>query len=178
MNKEKKSIQEIAEINNLTIIETTSERSGYPSRLQYAIIGFENFEKAQSLADEFGLVFETFEKKDGWQLWFRTGNIAFEEFKNSSEDYGDNYSEFDGGELSPEAFYEDEIKPRLSDFDRLEDLKSFISCQEEIIEKIGDASVNEKVIINEGRYYDTIPLRSMYFSHDTHNYAIGLFDRE
>lgn len=177
MANEKLSLQEIVVSNNLKLIETTSERSGYPSHLQYAIIGFESFEQAQKIADEFDLNIEHFESRDGWRFWFRTGNNAYEEFKNSSEDYGDNYSEFDGGELSPESFYESEIKPRLEDFNSIDDLKNFLNEQEKIIQAIGDASVSEVVITNQGRYYDTIPKRSMDFSHDTRRYAIGLIDR-
>ena len=49
--KTTKDLREIAESNNLEVIETTSQANGYPSNLKDAIIGFESFEDAEKLAD-------------------------------------------------------------------------------------------------------------------------------
>ena len=86
-------LHEIAESNNLEIIETTSQANGYPSNLKYAIIGFETFEDAEKLANEHDLEIESFKKRDGWQLWARAGNRVYKPFKNSAADFGDNYAE-------------------------------------------------------------------------------------
>ena len=174
----KKNLHEIAESNNLEIIETTSQSNGYPSNLKYAIIGFESFDEAEKLADEYDLEIHSFEKRDGWQLWARTGNTMHEAFKNGSEDYGDNYSEFDGGSMDEETFLQEEVLERLSDFNNFEDLQSFINSKKEVFEEIEKAGVHQKVITNMGDYYETIDKESMYFSHDTRNYVIGLISKD
>ena len=48
----KKDLAEIASENGLQLIETTASRTGYPERLQKAIIGFDTFEQAEELAKE------------------------------------------------------------------------------------------------------------------------------
>src|SRR5690606_19492966 len=169
-------LAEIAEANGLDYIETTSERNGYPSNIKSAIIGFDSFEQAQELANTYGLSIESFEKRDGWALWYRTGNSMYEEFTNSVEDYGDNYMEY--APMEREEFYEQEIKEILSDFDSWEDLSDFLSRMESIWEEIEKLEDNEVVIAHEGRYYDTISTKSMSFYHDTKHYAIGLINRK
>ena len=170
-------LHEIAESNNLEIIETTSQANGYPSNLKYAIIGFETFEDAEKLANEHDLEIESFEKRDGWQLWARAGNRVDEPFKNSADDYGDDYSEFNGGEMSEEVFIADEVLPRLESFDNFEDLESFIKSKKEVFEEIEKAGVHQKVITYMGDYCETIDTESMYFYHDTRHFVIGLANK-
>lgn len=175
MKTKELTIAEISEINGLNYIETTSERNGYPSHIKGAIIGFDSFEQAQDLANKYGLSIESFEKRDGWNLWYRTGSTMSEEYKNSSEDYGDNFIEYLS--MEKEEFYEQEVREMLSDFDSWEDLNDFLSRMEEIWEEIEKLEDNEVVIAHEGRYYETVSTKSMSFYHDTKHYAIGLIDR-
>lgn len=174
--KTTKDLHDIAESNNLEIIETTSQGNGYPSDLKYAIIGFETFEDAEKLAAEHNLEIQSFEKRDGWQLWARTGNTMHEAFKNNADDYGDNYSEYDGGSMDEEAFLEDEVIEQIENFTSFDDLENFIKAKKEVFEEIEKAGVHQKVITYMGDYYETIDAESMYFSHDTRNYVIGLID--
>ena len=67
----------IAEIENLQVVDTTSAMSGYPQSLKKALIGFDSFEEAERIAGEYGLSIETFTKRDGWQLYYRTNNRAY-----------------------------------------------------------------------------------------------------
>ncbi len=170
------SLEFIAYNNGLELIETTSERNGYPSHLKYAIIGFDSFEKAEKIANENGLQIEIFEKRDGWQLYFRTGNTAYEEFDNSAYDFGDSYNAFDKSNL--EDYFENEVKSMLQEFDNMENLQKFIDKQKEIIEKLEDAEDNEVIITCYGQYYDTIKKRSMSFYHDTRTVVIGVIGVE
>ena len=101
-----------------------------------------------------------------------------EAFKDGSEDYGDDYSEFDGGSMDEETFLQDEVLERISDFNNFEDLQSFINSKKEVFEEIEKAEVHQKVITYMGDYYETINKESMYFIHDTRNYVIGLIDRD
>lgn len=78
MSTSKDSLEFIAYENGLELIETTSERNGYPANLKYAIIGFNSFEEAEKIAKDNNLSIEIFTKNDGWQLYYRTGNRVHE----------------------------------------------------------------------------------------------------
>lgn len=168
------SLLQIAYQNGLEIIETTREHNGYPAHLKKAIIGFDTFEQAEKMANENNLSIEIFTKRDGWQLYYRTGNSAYEPFENGASDYGDSFSEFSRDDLG--TFYEDEVKPFLEQFDGFESVSSFIEMKKEIFEKLEMIDDDEIVIANEGRYYDTIQKKSMRFCHDTKTMVIGLIE--
>ena len=170
----KKDLVEIASENGLQLIETTANSTGYPERLQKAIIGFDTFEQAEKLAKENGLSIEIFQQRDGWGLWYRTGSTAYEPFRRSAEDFGDDYSDFRKEDL--EDFYENEVQPIVSDFDSFDDLRSFLDQKEKIKDEIEDAEDDEIVITCCGEYYDTIKEHTMSYNYDSHSYAIGLID--
>ena len=155
------SLEQIAYQNGLELIETTSERTGYPANLRHAIIGFETFEEAEKIAD-------------GWQLYYRTGNSAHEPFKNSADNYGDDYHGFTTEDI--DTFYEEEVKPRVEEFDDFDSLSSFIEKKKEIFEKLELLDEDEMIITCEGRYYETIPKASMSFYFDTKTTVIGLIE--
>lgn len=84
----------IAEIENLQVIETTSAMNGYPQSIKKALIGFESFEQAERVAEEYGLSIEYFTKRDGWQLYYRTNDRAYSAIEVSADEYGDDYRAF------------------------------------------------------------------------------------
>lgn len=171
----KRDLAEIASENGLQLIETTASRTGYPKCLRKAIIGFDTFEEAEKLAKENGLSIEIFQKREGWDLWYRTGSTAYEPFRRSAEDFSDDYSEFCKDDLVD--FYENEVQPMVSDFESFDALRSFLDQKEKIQDEIEDAEDDEIVITCSGEYYDTIKERTMEYSYDSHSYAIGLIDR-
>lgn len=128
------SLEQIAYQNGLELIETTSERTGYPANLRHAIIGFETFEEAEKIADENNLSIEIFTKRDGWQLYYRTGNSAHEPFKNSADNYGDDYHSFTTEDI--DTFYEEEVKPRVEEFDDFDSLSSFIEKKKKYLKSL------------------------------------------
>lgn len=167
-------IQEIAEIENLELIETTVGTNGYPQELKHAIVGFDNFDQATEIAEKYGLKIESFVRKDGWNLWFRSNNSMFAPYQNSAEDFGDNYDAF--GKIDESEFFEIEIKPSIDNFEDFDTIETFLKDKKEIWEEIQNMEDNEIVITHYGEYYDTILRESMSFSHDTRNYIIGLID--
>lgn len=169
------SLEYIAYQNGLELIETTSERNGYPAHLKKAIIGFDTFEEAEKIARENHLSIEIFTKRDGWQLYYRTGNSAFEPFRNSASDYGDDYDEFSSEDI--DGFYENEVKSFVEDFDDFDSLSSFIDTKKRVFEELGMIDDDEIVITYEGRYCETIKKTSMRFYHDTKTKVIGLIER-
>lgn len=174
MSASKYSLEFIAYQNGLELIETTSERNGYPSHLKNAIIGFDSFEEAEKIAKDNNLSIEIFTKKDGWQLYYRTGNSAYEPFKNGADNYGDIYSELSSEDV--DTFYEEEVKPCVDNFNDLDSLSNFIKNQKEILEKLELIGDDEKIITCDSRYYETIKKTSMSFYFDTKTSVIGLIE--
>ena len=168
-------IEDIAYENGLELIDTTSAMNGYPQCLKRAVIGFDTFQEADKLAKENGLSIEIFTKRDGWNLWYRTGDKAWEPFKRSAEEYGDDYREFSEEDL--EGFYENEVQPFVSDFADFASLRSFLDNKEKIYDKIEEADGDELVITLDGNYYETITKTTMSYCYDTRHFAIGLIDR-
>ena len=168
-------IEDIAYENGLEVITTTSAKNGYPRRLQRAIIGFDTFEDAEKMANENGLSIEIFTKRDGWSLWYRTGNHALAPFERDGAEYGDEYRQYTKEDL--EGFYQNEVAPSVYIFDDFESLRCFLDIMEEIRGKIEDADDNEIVLASLGGYFDTIEKTTMRYRYDTHHFAIGLIDR-
>ena len=162
---------ELAYDNNLQFIETTSATNGYPQDLQPALIGFNDYEEAEEFAQEYGLQTYLFHKRDGWQLWQRS-KPAYEPMIISAEDYGDDYNMFTHDEL--DDYFGNEVKPRLDDFGDIDSLKTFVDEQESIMDELDRCNENEAVITYCGDYYDTVKVKSIEWSHATHNYVIGV----
>lgn len=175
-NEMRKKIENIAEENGLEVIATTSAKNGYPQSLKRAIIGFDTFENAEKLAHENGLSIEIFTKRDGWCLWYRTGNHALAPFERSFEEYGDEYHQYSKDDL--EGFYMNEVQPSVCAFDDFASLRCFLNIMEEIRDRIEDADDDEIILATYGGYYDTIKKSTMSYCYDTHHFAIGLIDRD
>lgn len=173
--------QILAGNKELIKVETTSSGIGYPENLKSAIIGFDNFEEARKLAEENNLEIETFYKKNGWNLWARSGNTAFEAFTNSAEDFGDNYLEVYAE--SEADFIENEVDPIISNnnhWESFEEYTNFLKEKKEVWEQIEEADPEKEVVITYcGRYFETLPKKSMQFNdQDVTTYVIGLIDRK
>lgn len=161
-------IIDIAEIENLNYIETTTGINGYPQNLKFALTGFENFEHAQEIADKYNLRVESFMKKYGWELWSRNNNWMYEPYKlDVDNDFGDNYSEVD------EDLVRQEIKDNIDNIDP-DEVVDWLKNRAELIEFCQDAEEDEVVVTYYGEYFDTFKRESMSFSHDTRNYIIGV----
>ena len=166
----------IASRHNLTMVETTSDATGYPRSLQYALIGLEDFEQARAIAREHNMDIICLNKIDGQQLWHR-GNSMYEAIRPTTADYGDDYNMYDGA-MTEEEFYENEVLPMLGNQETMQDLIEFAEICKEVSEEISVADETQWVITLNGRYYDTIDKEVMEWSHDTHTYIIGLVDNE
>jgi len=167
----------IFQFNPYKVIETTSERNGYPSNLKKAIIGFNTFEQAKKMADEYGLSIQFFKKKDGWDLWHRTGNIAYNAIQNKAENYGDNYKEYDPEIYSSlEYLYEVELKELIKSNDySLQELKDLIKSIEYLYEYIEYCN-DDLIVISDGNNVEIVDRYTMYWSNDTNHIAIGLIE--
>lgn len=169
--KNEMNLRELADMECLQYVETTSDANGFPRHIEGAIIGFECFEDAEALAKEHGLTIMQLHKRDRWKFWYRKGE-TYEPLRITSADYGDDYSELE--QMDAEEFYSEEVEPFLEDFSTLAKLKAFIEDKEELWESIENLDEGEIAILHEGRHYETIEKEMMSWSFDTHNYEIGL----
>ena len=175
-----KSMNEIASENDLQVIDTTTGLNGYPHALKKAIIGFDDFEQAEKLAEEYHLDIEIFTKRDGWQLWSRDNNSAYEAFERSASDYGENYQQF-SADISQDDFlqqvgaasYIDELADEEDGLDRIEE---YMKDLRELYNAIASADDDEIVIAEGDVYVETIKEKTMQYSYDTKHYVIGLID--
>lgn len=175
-----KSINEIASENGLMVIDTTTGLNGYPQGLKKAIIGFEDFEQAENLAEEYHLDIEIFTKRDGWQLWSRDNNRAYDAFERSASDYGENYQQFEAN-MSQNDFLQQ--VGAASFFEGLEEEEDGLDIIEEytkdlrvLYNAIAKASDDEIVIADGDVYVETIKEKTMQYSYDTKHHVIGLIN--
>jgi hypothetical protein len=162
----------IAEIENLQVIETTSAMNGYPQSIKKALIGFESFEQAERVAEEYGLSIEYFTKRDGWQLYYRTNDRAYSAIEVSADEYGDDYRAFTSSDY--EGFYENEVKGMVGEFDSFEEVDEFLDAKKKIYEAIENLEDDEMVLTLNDKYYDTVKQYTMCHYYDTKTTVIGL----
>lgn len=171
-----KTLHEIAEENNLEIVDVTTGSNGYPSNTYYAIdaTGFESFDKVAEFADDNNLDISLLHRKDGWHFYESKGR-TWKPIQVSSEDYGDNYTEF--SKMDEEDFINEEVKPLIEDATEFEQIQAILETKREIWEQIDLMDENEIVITHEGRYYETVSKVCLSFSEDTHNWIIALTEK-
>jgi hypothetical protein len=167
------SLEQIAYQEGLNLVTTTKGANGYPSELSEAIIGMQDFEEAEKLAEKYGLKIVTLHTNAGWQFYEVKIVNTSGPLEIRAEDYGDNYSFYEGE--TEEEYYKEVVCERLKDgFDTFEKLQEYIEDQEAIIDEIGRAYDYEFVVTYCNRLYETIEKKLMEWSHDGHTYVIGL----
>jgi hypothetical protein len=165
-------LSSLAYENGLEYIESVEGgHNGYPSGIRGGIIGFSSFEEAHEFALKYDLFMCTFHKRDGWNMFERQGQ-PYEAMKITASDYGDDYDQYSSDDL--EDFYEDHVKPFLSDFDDFDGLEDFLSNQKEIYEKLTTIDDTQLVITCNGGYLETIEKESMEWRNDSHTWIIGV----
>lgn len=167
-----KTLEQIASDHNLELIDSVEGcGNGYPRNFEQAIIGFENWQQVEEIAQKYNLDIISFHRKDGWN-WYEREDFVHEPFKISTSSYGDDYFSFTLEDA--EDFYENEVKFALEDFDNIESLQKFINEKKELLDKIEALDEDEMVITCEGRYYETIKKEMIEWDFDTHHYVIGV----
>lgn len=173
MTNQETNLREIAEIENLKVVETTPNGNGYPEHLKLALIGFDSWKQLEEIKAKYNLNDAIhLEKKDGWQLWYRNSGSAYEEFTNNATDYGDDYRE----ETNAEAFMKNEMEDCFPymEFETFEEVTKWIKEKQKIYDELLLIDDTQVVITNQGNYYETISKRSMSFNNDGRTFTIGL----
>lgn len=165
---------DIAQTYGLEHIETTQDRGGYPRYIKDAIIGFNTFSEAQELADRYGLRVQYFEKKAGWQLWYRTGNMAYEEYDYEQVWRNGLNADIEVFKSGEEEEVIEQLKFLLGACENLSSMRCFIDDCECVLNQLSECSPDEFVVTNGGEYDGTYPCSCMSYSYDTRHYAIGI----
>ena len=171
-NTEEHTIEAIAYKYGLDVIETVTNGNGYPENLQKALVGFDTFEDAQNVAEQYGMMITTFTKRDGQQLYFRNGNQTYEPLRITAKDYGDDYKAYTSKDAK--SYFEEEVKPHLCEYQNIRDLQDFIDEQCTIIDELEFIDDDELLIVHNNRYHETINREMMDWYHDTKYISIGV----
>jgi hypothetical protein len=168
-----KDIYEIAEQEFLVVVSTTSEFSGYPKNVRQALIGLEDFKIATELAEKYDMDIVYLKRKNGQQLYTRTGDRAYEAIKISPDMFGDDYGE---ATLSDEATFI-QCNIQIENFSDLNKLKTHIENMLELFEELEKLDEDEILITYRGDYYDTFKKEQMTFYHDSNTLTIALIEK-
>lgn len=180
-----KNLNEIANNEGLQVSETIEGgNNGYPRGFDNVITGFFDWEQIEDFVKRYGGTPIMLHKKDGWQMWERCDTVC-EPMEITAEMYGDNYNIIHKNEYADEQqFIKDFILPRLEDADNIVTMAEIVDRAKSIWDSIDsikfrDSETPEGVVIyNDGEFgwieYDTIDLVCIEWSHDTHNYMIGV----
>lgn len=166
-------LETIAYEHGLDLIETTSDASGYPRGLKYAIIGFETFDEAQELADRYGLTVREFTKRDGWQLWVRGGRM-FGEYDYEEVWRNELNADIEVYKPGDENEVLEELKYFLGCCDRLDSMRCFIDNAERVLDELNKCEDNQFVVTNCGEFEGAYDCKVMSYAYDSSRYAIGI----
>lgn len=169
--KANEKLQDIAEAEGLQLIETTCERNGYPRALRYAVIGFDDFAHAERVAEKYGCRIEEFKRETGWQLWYRTGDRAFEAIKTDPEDFGPDTRAYFA--QSSEDIFKEEVKPLLEEAETLEEASAIIQEYTKLCEKMQMLEEDEIILYFGHGNMEVHPLSTMDYHYDNKQIAIG-----
>lgn len=139
---------DLAEQLGLDIVSVTSSANGYPQNVQLALIGFDNFDQAEDVANANDLTIVSLYKRDGWNLWAEQG-AACGPIKLGAEDYGDDYMSFDSS--CDEEDLTDDLRRAIDGIEELDDIFTIVDFYKKFKEELDDTSYDEQVI---ARMYD------------------------
>lgn len=134
---------DLAEQLGLDIVSVTESSNGYPQNVQLALIGFDNFDQAEDVANSNGLTIVSLYKRDGWNLWAEQG-AAWGAIKLSAEDYGDDYISLDSS--WDEDDITDDLRRAIDGIEELDGIFAIVDFYKKIKEEFDDISEDEQVI--------------------------------
>jgi len=174
---EKLDLRDVAYDEGFGVVETTSERNGYPRNLRYVITGFDTFEQAEMLAEKYDLDIIEITKRNGNQLWARNGK-QYEPFKLRADMFGDDYRFIHYRQYDSEAeFIHEEVDLAYFDSVLFDEIEDYVFCRKQIWENIEDLEENEAVVLRDGAYWDTIKVVCTQYTEDVTTHRIALINK-
>ena len=154
--------------SQLKQVETTSEWNGYPRNLQNALVGFESWDEAQEIANEYDLQLIWLKRREGQQLWTRD-NQAIEPLYITSNLFGDDYNFY-----TDVSYFRDDVAEevyQLGDDLTSEHLKEFAEILEEVEDAFAILGEDEVVVTYCGRFYRTQKIHPIEFDDGDGHYT-------
>lgn len=139
---------DLAEQLGLDIVSVTESSNGYPKNVRLALIGFDNFDQAEDVANANDLTIVSLYKRDGWNIWAEQG-AAWGPIKLGAEDYGEDYMSFDSS--WDEDDLADDLRRAIDGIEDLDGIFTIVDFYKKIKEELDDISEDEQVI---SRMYD------------------------
>ena len=146
---------DLAEQLGLDIVSVTSSANGYPQNVQLALIGFDNFDQAEDVANANDLTIVSLYKRDGWKLWSEQG-AAWGPIKLCAEDYGDDYMSFDSS--WDEDDITDDLRRSIDGSEERDGIFTIVDCYKKFKGEFDKISEDEQVI---ARMYDADSIEVM-----------------
>ena len=160
-NSENSIMSELAYEYNLSPINVFPKGNGKSDKPKIALVDFEDYRRAYVIAIKNELNVEVFEKESFDSKWIRTGIIAKDSFKRNKKEFDKDCKFYD--ENDADKFFKTYIKPRLSEFDNLEDLSEFIYLMNDISDEIGDCGPNEFVVVKDDECIEVVEKSCMCY---------------
>lgn len=167
------------------LIETTPDWNGYPTKLEYGLIGFNYFDDIEEYAQEYDLRVTTFQRKKGSKIWTRINQNTTEPLRKGAEHYGDNYHQWTNED--EEEYFKTYIRPMCVNCDDYDELESFLKEMYETLCEICNAKDDEIVItcntgnkyLHKETHFETIKKEAVewYDYANEMEYAIGLMGK-
>ena len=165
-------LHEIAYKEGLELVSTTTGMNGYPQNVNYALIGLDDFQQAETLAKKYPcLKIVTLHKRDGWHLWEFNERNTYQAMQVEADWYGDAYDIID---CSSEEYFNDHVIPNLNTMYTMDELECFVYHHKKIMEHLDDLQEGYSLVLCNGQYHDEIKTETMRWNHDVHTYEIAL----
>ncbi len=160
--------------DNIYEIETTTNRTGYPSELKKAVIGFDTYEEAEAYAEEHDMSIESFFQKDGWSLWARDG-YPMQAFQLHASDFSDDWRHYEFG--AADRFWEETLQEvdELKEYDDWTDeqVEEYLEAAKKVRDKIEALNPGEFACVYDNYVFAVYDQETMQYHHDGTTYAIG-----
>lgn len=166
-------IYERAECLGFKIVETTSEKNGYPKDLKKVVIGFLDFEEAKIFAKENGGEIIELQRKAGHQLWCRGGR-SYEPF-NMRRVY-DNDPSYEMYFCGDEDRFTEDIKAKVAELNDFALIHKFVGQNLEVWEEFGVLGEDEFILLKEGEFECIESKYRMFYEYDSTYYRIGVIE--
>lgn len=165
-------LNEIAYNEGLELVSATTGMNGYPQNVDYALIGLDDFQQAETLVKKYPcLEIVTLHKRDGWQLWDFKERNTYQAMQVEVDWYGDDY-EIIG--CSSEDYFDTYVMPNINTISDMDELENFVAYHKKIMEYLDDLQEGYSLVLCNGNYHDEIKTETMRWSEDTHTYEIAL----
>ena len=160
--------------DNIYEIETTTNRTGYPSELKKAVIGFDTYEEAEAYAEEHDMSIESFFQKDGWSLWARDG-YPLHAFQLHASDFSDDYRQYNW--CDAERFMEEAMEElaELKEYDDWteEQVEDYLEKARKVRDEISKLKEGQFACVYDNYVFAVYECETMQYYHDGTTYAIG-----